>query len=110
MDALAAAGCVSLGLLIGALVGWYISEAKRMSKKELSSSISVLTGGGISALFAYLTAGPRVTWLYPVGLLAGFLLVTGVELYYYDYYGEPRKGGGQSKPVANPSVPPSRGG
>jgi hypothetical protein len=91
MDWVIATGSICLGILLGALVGWFVSEAKAMDYRILSSSVGILTGGGVLALFGFLSKGSlREIWLYPVGLLLGFVAVTILELRYYDYYGKER--------------------
>jgi len=93
MDWIIACGALSLGLLIGALVGWYVNEAKQINHKVLSLAVWVLAGGIVLGLFRFLSAGDvaaREIWLYPVGLLIGFVAVTILELQYYDYYGKKR--------------------
>ena len=89
MDWMIITGTVCLGILIGALVGWFVNEAKEMDFKVLSSSVWVLTGGGVLALFSFLAGGSvREIWLYPVGLLFGFLAVTVIEIWFYGYDGK----------------------
>jgi hypothetical protein len=93
MDWMIISGTVCLGLLIGALVGWFVNEAKEMDFKVLSSSVLVLTGGGVLALFSFLAGGKnREIWLYPVGLLFGFIAVTAIEIWFYGYDGNKRAG------------------
>jgi hypothetical protein len=94
MDDRVAAGATSMGVLIGALVGWFVNEAEEMSEKILVSSASVLSGGGVLALFHFLadpTAPKRELWLYPCGLLIGFVIVTIIEIVEYGYKGEREK-------------------
>ena len=93
MDWVIIAGTLSLGFLIGALVGWFVNEAEELNYKVLSSSVWVLTGGGVVALFSFLSGGAfREIWLYPVGLLFGFVAVTAIEIWIYGYDGKKRAG------------------
>lgn len=92
MDWMVAIGSVSLGLLIGALVGWFVNEAMVMDRPVLSSSVYIMTGGGVLALFAFLAGHvPREIWLYPLGLLIGFFAVTAIEVWYWGYDGKKRE-------------------
>ena len=92
MDWMIATGSVSLGLLVGAMVGWFVSEAEKMDHKALWAAVSIVSGGGVLALFgAFSNTMPSEVWLYPAGALIGFIITTALELRYYDYYGTPRK-------------------
>lgn len=75
MDWLVILGSLSIGLLIGSFVGYYLNEAKEMSDIALKTSVSVLAGGGVLALFGFLSpdGASREVWFYPLGLLAGFI-------------------------------------
>ena len=88
MDWMIATGSICLGLLIGALVAWFVNEADQMSSKVLSSSVGIVSGGGVLALFGFLAGGMhREIWLYPAGLLFGFMIVTTIEICVYGYDG-----------------------
>ena len=90
MDWIIAAGALSLGILIGAIVGWYFSESKIITLTVLAGCISALVGSSVLAMFSFLagkSAPPHEYWFYPVGLLIGFVIVIGLEMTYYDYYG-----------------------
>lgn len=96
MDWVIVVGALSLGLLIGALVGWYFSEAQKTTPVVLGVSISALVGSSVLAMFSFLSGshGPsHEYWFYPVGLLIGFVIVIALEMTFYTYYGErrPRK-------------------
>jgi len=75
---LVAVGACSLGILLGALIGIFVAQSEKFDAKALNSAISVLGGSGVIAVF-HLVGGKGVTlldpwyWLYPVGLLVGFL-------------------------------------
>jgi len=68
-DCLAAAGCLCLGLFVGALVRRYSHQRATF----LAGVISVLAGMGVLALF-HVAAPPgqsvREYWLYPLGCSA----------------------------------------
>ena len=91
MDWLIATGAMSLGILVGALVGWFVSEAEKWDQKALSAAVTILGGSGVPLLLnAFANPMPREVWLYPSGALLGFVIATVVELVYYDYYGNKR--------------------
>ena len=90
MDWVIVAGATSLGVLIGALVGWYFSESQKTTPLVLGVSISALVGSSILAMFSFLAGAKGPTheyWFYPVGLLIGFVIVIALEMTFYDYYG-----------------------
>jgi hypothetical protein len=74
-DAFIATGALSLGLLIGGLVGLYVAGSARFDLKALTGAVSILGGAGVLAIFHILgnraDAAPREYWAYPIGLLAG---------------------------------------
>lgn len=83
MDWFVAAGSTSLGILIGALVGWFFNEAKAVTPKVLAASVSSLVGSSVLTMFSFLAGRGTPTheyWLYPVGLLIGFAIVTTFEI------------------------------
>jgi drug/metabolite transporter (DMT)-like permease len=93
MDWVIAAGAFCLGMLIGAMVGWYFSEAQKTTALVLTVSISAAVGSSVLAMFSFLAGGGKPTheyWFYPIGLLVGFGIVIGLEMYYFTYYGERR--------------------
>jgi len=51
MDWIIATGVLSLGLLIGILVGWYVNEVKIYTEQVVTSSIGIFAGGGVMAIF-----------------------------------------------------------
>jgi ABC-type transport system involved in multi-copper enzyme maturation permease subunit len=75
MDWVVALGTVSLGVVIGTLVGFYVGEAKELTRRVVTSAISIFAGAGVLAIFqflgAYSSAGHEV-WFYPIGLAIGF--------------------------------------
>jgi uncharacterized membrane-anchored protein YhcB (DUF1043 family) len=82
MNWIVASGATCLGIFVGILVAYFVEEAEVMSPKVLSTSVSILAGGGVVAIFR-LVSGPTglsdEIWLYPVGLLVGFVVGTLVE-------------------------------
>jgi hypothetical protein len=93
MDLIIVTGALSLGILIGAIVGWYFSESKIITLTVLAGCISALVGSSVLAMFSFLAGkgGPtHEYWFYPVGLLIGFAIVIALEMTYYDYYGDRR--------------------
>ena len=49
-----ASGTISLGVLVGILVGYFVNEAKKMDQTILKSAISILAGGSVVAMFSLL--------------------------------------------------------
>jgi hypothetical protein len=78
MDWMVATGAVCLGILIGILVGFYVQEEIKWDRRALVGAISAFAGGGVMALIHSLVSNgaPREFWLYPVGLLGGFIVGT----------------------------------
>jgi pilus assembly protein TadC len=101
MDWVIVAGALSLGVLIGVLVGWYFSEAKSTTPFVLGFSISALVCSSVLAMFSFLAGlrGPtHEYWFYPVGLLIGFVIAIATDLMFYNYYGERRRPKGAKPP------------
>ena len=74
MDWAILAGSLYLG--IGALVGWYFSEAEQITARVLWVFISALVGSLVLAMFVF--------------FLIGFVIVNALEVTFYNYYGERR--------------------
>jgi hypothetical protein len=87
MDWIIASGAMSLGILIGILIAWFLLEVKEMNLKALSSSVVIATGGAVLALFQFLSPShvAREVWLYPVGLLLGFCAASVIDTAYHGY-------------------------
>jgi uncharacterized protein HemY len=66
----------SLYLGIGALVGWYFSEAEQIIPRVLGVSISASVGSLVLAMFIF--------------FLIGFVIANALEVTFYNYYGERR--------------------
>ena len=83
MDAIVAMGAGALGLLLGALTGWLVREAKTLQEKVIGTAIFILAGAWVLSLIS----GTRThdLWFYPLGLLVGFLIVLGVDIYLHGY-------------------------
>jgi len=79
---------LSLGLLIGILVGWYVNEVKIYTEQVVTSSIGIFAGGGVMAIFHSVapSGATREYWLYPVGLLIGVLVAPPLDLYFIQLY------------------------
>jgi hypothetical protein len=93
MDFLVVAGVVSLGLLVGLLVGWYVNEDQPFTTTGLLASITVLSGAGVLGVFHLIApTGPtREYWLYPVAVLAGVLIAPPLSKLYDRLYVEKSK-------------------
>jgi uncharacterized membrane-anchored protein YhcB (DUF1043 family) len=77
MDWLVATGALCLGILIGTFIGYFLFEAEKMDHKALYSAVGVTGGAAVIALFHLLGGGHesrREYWLYPIGLLAGYVI------------------------------------
>ena len=93
MDWIITSGTLSLGLLIGAIVGWYWSQnsVNELPPKILLAAISALAGSSVLAMFSFLAGlrGPtREYWFYPIGLLVGCSVITIIEIWYWGYDGK----------------------
>jgi hypothetical protein len=76
-------GTLCLGILIGILMAYFVFEIKVMDRRALYSSVGVIAGAGVIAMF-HLLGGLHAEsrpeyWLYPVGLLGGFVVGTVEE-------------------------------
>ena len=71
-------GAAGLGLVVGALVAFFVDEAEEMSHRVLHSADGVISGGVVVGLIHTLN-GHGITevteeyWGYGVGLAVGFL-------------------------------------
>lgn len=77
MDCVVIAGVLCLGLLIGVLIGYFVFEAEKMDHKALYSAVGVMGGAAVIALFHLLGGlheSRREYWLYPIGLLVGYVI------------------------------------
>jgi ABC-type enterochelin transport system permease subunit len=68
-------GAFWLGTLIGMLLSFYVLEAETFTGKALGSAVSAITGAGVLALLRWVDCNPEI-WLYPMGLMSGFLIGT----------------------------------
>jgi hypothetical protein len=96
MDWLIVIGTLCIGLLIGSFVGYFLNEADEMSDAVLRTSVSILAGGGVVALFGLLAPGgvSREVWFYPIGLLVGFVTAPFSDRAFdrlYDRWGPPER-------------------
>jgi hypothetical protein len=93
MDWLVIAGVVSLGLLVGLLVGWYVNEEQPFTATGLIASITVLSGAGVLGVFHLIApaGATREYWLYPVAVLFGVLIAPPLSKLYDRLYEEDGK-------------------
>lgn len=66
-------GSLSLGIIIGWLIRYFIRRFKKFTPKILGALISVIFGG---AIIKFLSFDKSVWWFYPIGLLIGFIIYT----------------------------------
>jgi hypothetical protein len=88
MDWLIVGGVVSLGLLVGLLVGWFVNEDQPFTVNGLVACVTVLSGAGVAGIFHLVSpnASTREYWLYPVTLLLGMLAAPRLDIFYNDLY------------------------
>jgi hypothetical protein len=85
---IAGLGSISLGLLIGGIVDYYIAKQPHFDDKGLGAAVSALVGAGVIGIFQALRgkdvpSDPQI-WLYPVGLLLGcFAMSLLVKIGFY---------------------------
>jgi urea transporter len=70
-------GAVSLGIVIGWLVRFYIRRSQDFNTQTLKTLVSILVGG---AVIRFLDADKTVWWFYPIGLLIGFIVYSVVAV------------------------------
>ena len=73
-----AIGSLSLGIVIGWLVRYFIRRYSSFGPKALSSTISILAGGGV---LKYFDPNANIIWFYPIGLLIGFIIYTVIAIW-----------------------------
>lgn len=78
MSIVAAIGSLSLGIVVGWLVRYFIRRFKSFTPKALGSVVSLIVGGAITS---FLEADKSVWWFYPIGLLVGFAAYTVIALW-----------------------------
>jgi hypothetical protein len=88
MDFLVVSGVVSLGLLVGLLVGWFVNEDQPFTATGLVAAITVLSGAGVLGVFHLIApAGPtREFWFYPIAVLGGVLIAPFLSVLYDRLY------------------------
>jgi hypothetical protein len=73
-------GSISLGLLIGGIVDYFIAKQPHFDDRGLGAAVSALVGAGVIGIFQALrdkdVPQDRQIWLYPVGLLLGCLAMS----------------------------------
>jgi len=70
-------GSLSLGIVIGWLVRYFIRRFKTFTPQALGSVVSIMVGGG---LVKFLGANQTVLFCYPIGLLLGFVGYTLIAI------------------------------
>lgn len=78
MNIVPALGSLSLGIVVGWLIRFFIRRFKSFTPKALTSIVSIIAGGATVKL---LEADNTVLWFYPIGLLGGFLIYTMLALW-----------------------------
>jgi phosphotransferase system glucose/maltose/N-acetylglucosamine-specific IIC component len=88
MDWVVVVGVISLGVLVGLLVGWYVNEDKAFTTTALAASVSTLSGAGVLGVFHLIVpATPtREYWFYPVGMLVGVLIAPFLDMFFNGLY------------------------
>ncbi len=71
MNNVEALGAVSLGVVIGWLVSYFVRRFKKFNPQILASTIPIFIGGGV---IKFLQDNSSAIWFYPIGLLIGFSL------------------------------------
>jgi len=85
MDWLVATGSLCLGIIAGCLVAYFVEEAPEMNKRVLYGASGIFSGGAVIALFHLLggsSGALREYWMYPIGLLIGFIAGSIYEFFY----------------------------
>jgi NhaP-type Na+/H+ or K+/H+ antiporter len=78
MSLVPAIGTLSLGIVIGWLVRYFIRRFKNFTPQAFGLVVSIMLGG---AVVKFLDADPSVTFYYPIGLLIGFVVYTVLALF-----------------------------
>ena len=75
MDWFIVAGTMSLGVVVGCLVAYFVEEAPKLNERVVYSAIGIFGGSAVVALFHLIGASHymREFWGYPIGLLFGFV-------------------------------------
>lgn len=75
MDWVVICGSLSLGMLVGVLVGFFVQESRTWAHRELSAAVAALAVTGVLAILRF-DAHQREIWFYPIGLVVGFIIGT----------------------------------
>jgi uncharacterized membrane protein len=70
-------GALSLGIVVGWLVRYFIRRFKSFTPKVLGSVVTAAIGG---AVIRFLEHDTNVWWFYPIGLLLGFVVYSIVAV------------------------------
>ena len=79
-----AIGTMSLGIVIGWLVRYFIRRFKDFTPQALGTVVSIMLGG---AVLKFISTDSTVLFFYPIGLLIGFVLYTILALWVGDKAG-----------------------
>ncbi len=100
-----ALGSLSLGIVVGWLVRFFLRRFRTFTPKTLGTVVTILVGG---AVVRFLSADTLVWWWYPIGLLVGFVAYTLLALW---ALGLPRSPGDSDElPSPRPGPRPHNGG
>ena len=93
MDSLAVVGTLSLGILLGLIVGWFLDEEQPFTVSGLIAISSILSGAGVLGVFHLVSPNGalREFWFYPIGLLVGVLIAPFLDRYYNSLFGTEKK-------------------
>ena len=70
-------GALSLGLLPGVLVAFFVQEAETWNHSALGFSVAALATSGVVAILRYTVSDAgEMIWFYPIGLVIGFIIGT----------------------------------
>jgi hypothetical protein len=71
-------GALSLGIVVGWLVRYFLRRFEKFTPQALGSVITIIVGG---AVVKFLEVEKTVWWFYPIGLLVGFILYSIIALW-----------------------------
>lgn len=96
MDQLAVIGTLSLGILIGLVIGWFLDQEQPFTTSGLIAITSILSGAGVLGVFHLVSpnGATREFWFYPIGLLIGVLIAPFLDKYYDSLFEPAKKSGG----------------
>lgn len=71
---IAAIGAISLGIVVGWLIRYFLLRFEKFNSQVLGSTLSLLTGGVVIGFFGIVDPEQDVIWFYPIGVLVGFVI------------------------------------